>query len=95
MSINGCLHRLSDSAYVKAMQSIMPLLENPLFFASFIGPLILLPLATFLHRDSSSMQFTLLLASSILDIAGSFGLTVVGNIPLNQKLAVLLPLAVK
>ena len=86
VSINGGLHRLSDSEYVKAIQSINAVIQNPLFFASFIGPLILLPLATFLHRDSSSMQFTLLLASSILYIAGSFGLTVVGNITLNQKL---------
>ena len=33
------------------------------------------------------MQFALLLASSVLYIAGSFGLTMVGNVPLNQRLA--------
>ena len=87
VSINGGLHHLSDFEYVKAIQSINAVIQNPLFFASFIGPLILLPLATFLHRDSNSMQFTLLLASSILYIAGSFGLTVVGNVLLNQRLA--------
>jgi uncharacterized membrane protein len=44
-------------------------------------------LATFLQRDANSMQFALLLASSVLYIAGSFGLTMVGNVSLNQRLA--------
>ena len=33
------------------------------------------------------MQFVLLLASSVLYTAGSFGLTMLGNVPLNQRLA--------
>ncbi len=87
VSVNGGLHRLSDSEYVKAMQSINAVIQNPLFFVSFIGPVILLPLAAFLQRDSNSMQFALLLASSVIYIAGSFGLTMVGNVPLNVRLA--------
>jgi uncharacterized membrane protein len=87
VSVNGGLHRLNDSEYVKAMQSINAVIQNPLFFVSFIGPVILLPLAAFLQRDSNSMQFALLLASSVIYIAGSFGLTMVGNVPLNVRLA--------
>jgi uncharacterized membrane protein len=87
VSVNGGLHRLNDSEYVKAMQSINAVIQNPLFFVSFIGPVILLPLAAFLHRDANSIQFSLLLASSALYIAGSFALTLVGNVPLNQRLA--------
>jgi uncharacterized membrane protein len=87
VSVNGGLHRLNDSEYVKAMQSINFAIQNPIFFVSFIGPLLLLPLATFLQVDTNSMQFALLLASSVLYIAGSFGLTMVGNVPLNQRLA--------
>jgi uncharacterized membrane protein len=87
VSVNGGLHRLNDSEYVKAMQSINAVIQNSLFFASFIGPVILLPLAAFLQRDTNSMQFALLLASSIIYIAGSFGLTIVGNVPLNVRLA--------
>ena len=87
VSVNGGLHRLNDSEYVKAMQSINAVIQNFLFFASFIGPVILLPLAAFLQRDADPMQFALLLASSILYIAGSFGLTMVGNVPLNVRLA--------
>jgi uncharacterized membrane protein len=87
VSVNGGLHRLNDSEYVKAMQSINAVIQNSLFFVSFIGPVILLPLAAFLQRDANSMQFALLLASSALYIAGSFALTMVGNVPLNQRLA--------
>jgi uncharacterized membrane protein len=87
VSVNGGLHRLNDSEYVKAMQSINAVIQNPIFFVSFIGPLPLLPLATYLQGDANSMQFALLLASSVLYIAGSFGLTMVGNVPLNQRLA--------
>jgi uncharacterized membrane protein len=87
VSVNGGLHRLNDPEYVKAMQSINAVIQNPIFFVSFIGPVILLPLSAFLQRDTNSMQFALLLASSTLYIAGSFGLTMVGNVPLNVRLA--------
>jgi uncharacterized membrane protein len=60
VSVNGGLHRLNDSEYVKAMQSINAAIQNPIFFVSFIGPLLLLPLATFLQRDANSMKFALL-----------------------------------
>ena len=64
VSVNGGLHRLNDSEYVRTMQSINAVIQNPLFFVSFLGPSIVSPLATFLQRDTNSMQFTLLLASS-------------------------------
>ena len=81
VSVNGGLHRLNDSEYVKAMQSINAVIQNPLFFVSFIGPVILLPLAAFLQRDSNLIRFALLLTSSALYIAVSFALTMVGNVP--------------
>jgi uncharacterized membrane protein len=87
VSVNGGLHRLNDPEYIRAMQSINAVIQNPLFFVIFIGPVILLPLAAFLQRDTNSMQFALLLASSTLYVAGSLGLTMVGNVPLNVRLA--------
>jgi uncharacterized membrane protein len=33
------------------------------------------------------LQFALLLTASVLYIAGSFGLTIAGNVPLNERLA--------
>lgn len=84
VSVNGGLHRLKDSEYVAAMQSINIAIQNPLFLLTFFGPVILLPWVTFLYRE---VDFALLFASSVLYIAGSFGLTIVGNVPLNEKLA--------
>ena len=45
----------------------------------------MLPLAAFLHREEP--QFGLLVAAAVLQIAGNFGVTVLGNIPLNRKFA--------
>jgi uncharacterized membrane protein len=56
VSVNGGLHRLNDFEFVKAMQSINAAIQNPLFFVSFIAPLLLLPLATFLQGDTNSIN---------------------------------------
>lgn len=88
VSVNWGLHHLRDNEYVRAMQSINIVIQNPLFFLSFMGPIILLPWVTFLFRESAP-QFGLLLAATITYIVGSFGLTVAGNVPLNEKLAAL------
>jgi uncharacterized membrane protein len=85
VSVNWGLHRLKDSEYVRAMQSINIVIQNPLFFLSFMGPLVLLPVVTFMFKESPA--FGLLLAATIVYIVGSFGLTVAGNVPLNEKLA--------
>jgi uncharacterized membrane protein len=70
-----------------ACNSINAVIQNPLFFASFIGPVIQLPLVAFLYTDANSMKFALLLASSALYIAGSFAPTMVGDLRLNQRVA--------
>jgi uncharacterized membrane protein len=67
------------------MQTLNVKIENPLLFVSFFGPTILLPLAAFLHQ--SEPGFALLLGAAILHIAGSNGVTIFGNIPLNKQLA--------
>ncbi len=88
VSVNNGLGRLKDSEYVAAMQSINIVIQNPLFFLSFFGPVILLPLVTFLLWDTSDLpQNMLLFAASLFYIVGSFGVTVAGNVPLNEKLA--------
>lgn len=85
VSVNPGLHRLKDSEYVRAMQSINIVIQNPLFFLSFMGPLILLPWVTFLAHGEAT--FGWLLAATITYVVGSFGVTVAGNVPLNEKLA--------
>lgn len=87
VSVNGALGKLRDDEYVRAMQSINIVIQNPLFFLTFMGPVVLLPFATFLAYDNSSIQFGLLLLATIIYIVGTFGITVIGNVPLNNQLA--------
>ena len=84
VAIVPALRSLKGTQHIAAMQSINVKIENPVFFLSFFGPTFLLPLAAFLHRETP--QFGLLVAASILHIAGSNGVTIAGDIPLNNKL---------
>ena len=79
------LRSINGKAHIAMMQAINEKIENPVFFLSFFGPVLLLPLAAFLHRGEP--QFGWLVAAAVLFIAGNVGVTVAGNIPLNNKLA--------
>jgi len=46
-SVNPGLHKLSDKEYIGAMQSINVAIQNPVFFISFMGSLILFPVQSF------------------------------------------------
>ncbi len=78
------LRSLKPKEHITAMQAINLKIKNPVFFLSFFGPTILLPVAAFLHRGTT--QFPLLVAAAVLHIIGSNGVTAGGNIPLNEKL---------
>ena len=87
-SVNPGLCKLSDSEYIKAMKSINRAILNPWFFVSFIGTLIIAPGTTALYfrNVGADTSFYLLLFSSIIYFVGVFGVTVVGNVPLNNAL---------
>jgi uncharacterized membrane protein len=81
------LHKLPDEQYIAAMQSINRSIQNPVFFISFFGALILPPVATYLNYSGNpSASYWFLLAATILYLGGSFGVTAFGNIPLNNAL---------
>ena len=87
-SINPGLNKLSDSEYLKAMQSINKEILNPFFFISFMGTLFILPLTTWYTKSHASPAcFYLLLAATVVYIFGVVGVTAFGNIPLNNALA--------
>lgn len=79
------LGKLSDSEYLRAMQSINREILNPVFFVSFIGAAILLPVTAFLFRGQQP-AFIFLLLASVAYLIGVFGVTVAGNVPLNDLL---------
>ncbi len=81
------LKKLPDNTYIQAMQSFNKAILNPVFFISFIGTLLLLPVCVYLNYNSLfPVRFYLLLAALILYVLGVFGITALGNIPLNRKL---------
>ena len=86
-SVNPALHKLPDAQYLAAMQSINREILNPLFFMSFMGTLLLLPLCTWLqYSQPVSVRFYLLLAATLIYVFGTFSVTVGGNVPLNNAL---------
>jgi uncharacterized membrane protein len=78
------LRSIKGTQHIAAMQAINAKIKNPIFFLSFFGPTILLPLAAYLHRDA--VQFPWLVAAAALHIIGGNGVTVAGNLPLNDRL---------
>jgi uncharacterized membrane protein len=81
------LGKLSDANYLLAMQSINREILNPAFFLSFMGTLILLPLSTWLqYNPAAPVRFYLLLGAALVYGVGSFGVTIFGNVPLNNLL---------
>ena len=77
--------RLSDKEFISAMQSTNRAIQNPVFFAAFFGAPILLPISTFLHYGAQP-RFLLLLAATVIYLLGTFGVTVFGNVPMNNTL---------
>lgn len=87
-SITGALAKLPDREYIAAFQSINTAILNGWFFAGFMGSLIFLPLATWLaYRTGVQFSFGLLLAATVLYAIGVFGVTMLGNVPLNNMMA--------
>jgi uncharacterized membrane protein len=73
---------------MRTMQSVNVLIQNPVFFALFFGT----TLATLLLAVTSALHLAqkgsmVLLIGSLLYLAGTFGVTVVFNVPLNNGLA--------
>ncbi|MHA4810674.1 anthrone oxygenase family protein [Flavitalea flava] len=81
------LSRLTDATYISAMQSINRAIQNPMFFFCFFGTAFFLPLCTYLqYNHSHSPRFWFLLAATVIYLAGVMGVTIFGNIPLNEGL---------
>lgn len=86
-SVTGALGKLTDREYITAFQSINTAILNPWFFASFMGSLIVLPLATwFSYHAGVNFSFWLLLSATAMYVVGVFGVTMAGNVPLNNML---------
>jgi uncharacterized membrane protein len=86
-SISAGLSVLTDSEYIAAMQAINRAILNPLFFSCFMGTAILLPISTYQHYSfSPPIEFWLLLFASLIYMVGVMGVTIFGNVPMNEVL---------
>ena len=81
IAVNPGLGRLNEEEYYRSMKFINQVILNPIFFFVFIGPLITMPLLTYVSRNDHRMFFFILL-STILYILGVVIITSIKNVPL-------------
>lgn len=87
-SVNKGLGNLTDDIYLQSFQSINKVIQNPYFFMSFMGSFLVLPATTWLcYKASSPSSFFLMLMAALIYLIAVFGVTVLGNVPLNELLA--------
>ena len=77
--------RLKDREFVAAMQATNRAILNPVFFAAFFGAPVFLVISTILFYGEPS-KFYLLLAATVIYLIGNFGVTIAGNVPMNNSL---------
>jgi len=80
--------RSSDRTYIEAMGHINAAIINPIFILVFLGAPVLQLVAVIRDFDSSfSSRAWTEAAALIVYVVGVFGVTAVGNIPINNRLA--------
>jgi len=88
VAVNPGLGRLTDAGYLQSMQSINVAILNPVFLLCFMAPLILLPVATWMqYKHGANGAWIWMLAATLLYVIAVFGVTMGGNVPLNDALA--------
>lgn len=86
-SVTTGIARLPDNGYIASMQAMNRAILNGVFLSCFMGTVLLLPLATWMYyTPQPSPRFWFLLVSTLLYVAGVFGVTMLFNVPMNEKL---------
>ena len=84
--------QVCDGAYVETMQAINRAILNPAFYLIFFGPLLLLIVSTLQqYQLGLTASFWFLVAACLTYFIGTFGVTVFGNVPLNEALDIIQP----
>lgn len=84
VAIVPALRIMNPKEHIRASQAVNVKIINPVFMLSFLGPTVLLPLAAYLLRGGA--QFPWLAAAAALHVIGVNGVTMMGNVPLNERL---------
>jgi uncharacterized membrane protein len=83
-AIMPALARSDDRVFVEVMRNINDVIQNPVFFLSFMGALVLTAVAAWQVRGTSSRGWVW---AGLAAYALAFLVTVAFNIPLNNGLA--------
>jgi uncharacterized membrane protein len=87
-SVTLGLALLPDEQYIEAMQAINATVRNGVFAFSFFGAVLSLLLALAIHLPRlRSRRFLLIALACVLYIGGSFMVTFLVNVPMNEELA--------
>ncbi len=79
--------KLNSLEYLKALQAMNRVILNPLFYIAFLAPIAMLLLSiAFNYVTAPPNIFRLILSAGILYFIGTFLVTILGNIPLNNIL---------
>ena len=78
--------KINNVNYLETMQSINREILNPRFFLIFFGPIIMLAAGSFFSYSSHKIVFVLMMIATLTYLFGTFGITVTGNVPLNEQL---------
>lgn len=81
-TIMNAFDRLPAAGAVAAMNSINRVILNPVFFVTFFGTALICLVLMVGQLDSLPVVF-----GSLLYLVGSIGVTMVCNVPLNERLA--------
>ena len=88
VAVMEALRRLPENVGISAMQSINLVIQNPIFLGVFLGTaLVSLGLVVFSLLNWNSAASGFILAGAVLYFAGTFLVTSVFNVPLNNTLA--------
>jgi uncharacterized membrane protein len=88
VSVNLGLAERPDASYVAAMNEINEKIQNPLFFLGFFGAVVFPVAALVAHLPRRrSGRYRLIVLACALYVGGSFLVTALANVPLNEELA--------
>ncbi|GGB03287.1 anthrone oxygenase family protein [Puia dinghuensis] len=87
ISVTRGLALLPDREYLSTFQQLNRAILNPFFLIGFMGLVFLLPITTWTHyQRPPSSAFWLLLSATLLYLVGVIGITMLGNVPMNEAL---------
>jgi uncharacterized membrane protein len=77
--------KVTDLVYMESMQHINREILNPAFMLIFIGSLLMLAVSSY-SLYPTGLPFGLMLAATLTYLLGTFAVTGMGNVPLNNEL---------